>query len=52
MRYLKPDPSPKQSKCPVVYWISLFSISSRIKTTASGVSYELSVNGEKKFNGN
>ena len=28
--------------------ISLFSNSSWIKTTASGLSYELSVNGEKK----
>ena len=33
-------------------WISLFSNSSWIKTTASGLSYELSVNGEKKVNGN
>ena len=33
-------------------WISLFSKSSRIKTTASGLSYELGVNGEKKVNGN
>ena len=30
-------------------WISLFSKSSWIKTTASGLSYELGVNGEKKF---
>ena len=29
-------------------WISLFSKSSWIKTTASGLSYELGVNGEKK----
>ena len=28
-------------------WISLFSKSSWIKTTASGLSYELGVNGEK-----
>ena len=28
-------------------WISLFSKSSWIKTTASGLSYELSVNSEK-----
>ena len=28
-------------------WISLFSKSSRIKTTASGLSYELGVNGER-----
>ena len=33
-------------------WISLFSKSSRIKTTASGLSYKLGVNGEKKVNGN
>ena len=30
-------------------WISLFSKSSQIKTTASGLSYELGVNGEKKL---
>ena len=28
-------------------WVSLFSKSSWIKTTASGLSYELGVNGEK-----
>ena len=33
-------------------WISLFSKSSWIKTTASDLSYELGVNGEKKVNGN
>ena len=34
-------------------WISLFSKSSQIKTTASGLSYEVDVNGEKeKVNGN
>ena len=39
-----------QSKCLVVLcWISLFSKSSCIKTTASGLSYELGVNGEKKL---
>ena len=32
-----------------LHWISLFSKSSRITTTASGLSYELGVNGEKKF---
>ena len=32
--------------------ISLFSKSSWIKTTASGLSFELGVNGEKKVNGN
>ena len=30
-------------------WISLFSKSSLIKTTATGLSYELGVNGEKKL---
>ena len=30
-------------------WISLFSNSSCIKSTASGLSYELGVNGEKKL---
>ena len=35
-----------------LHWISLFSKSSWIKTTASGLSYELGVNGEKKVNGN
>ena len=33
-------------------WISLFSKFSWIKTTASGLSYELGVNGDKKVNGN
>ena len=33
-------------------WISLFSKSSWIKATASGLSYELGVNGAKKVNGN
>ena len=33
-------------------YISLFSKSSWIKTTASGVSYELGVSREKKVNGN
>ena len=32
-----------------LFWISLFSKSSWIKTTASGLSYELGVNGEKKL---
>ena len=30
-------------------WISLFLKSSWVKTTASGLSYELGVNGEKKL---
>ena len=33
-------------------WISLFSKSSWIKTTASGLSYEPGVNGEKELNRN
>ena len=33
-------------------WISLFSKSSWIKTTASTLSYEIGANGEKKVNGN
>ena len=32
-----------------LWWISLFSKSSLIKTTASDLSYELGVNGGKKF---
>ena len=50
MHYLKPDPKPKVNV--QFCWISLFSKSSWIKTTASGLSYELGVNGEKKVNGN
>ena len=34
------------------HWISLFSKSSWIKTIASGLSYELVVNGENKINRN
>ena len=44
MHYLKPDEVNVQLR-----WISLFSRSSWIKTTASGLSYELGVNGEKKL---
>ena len=33
-------------------WISLFSKFSWIKTTASGLSFELGVNSEEKVNGN
>ena len=44
MHYLKP-----KAKVNVQFrWISLFSKSSWIKTTASDLSYELGVNGEKK----
>ena len=40
---------PPQPKVNVqLCWISLFLKSSWIKTTASGLSYELGVNGEKK----
>ena len=35
-----------------VHWISQFSKSSWIETTASGLSYELGVNGQEKVNGN
>ena len=44
MHYLKPDKVNVQ-----FHWISLFSRSSWIKTTASGLSDELGVNGEKKL---
>ena len=46
----KTRPSPKVNVQP--RWISLFSKSSWIKTTASGLFYELDVNGKKKVNGN
>ena len=51
MNYLKPYPRSKVMSVQL-RWISLFSKSSWIKTTASGLSYELGVNGEKKINGN
>ena len=35
-----------------LHWISLLSKSSWIKTTASGLSNKLGVNGENKVNGN
>ena len=44
---LKTRPSPKVNVQP--RWISLFSKSSWIKTTASGLFYELDVNGKKKL---
>ena len=47
MHYLKPDPSQVNVQ---LRWISLFSKSSWVKTTASGLSYELGVNGEKEVN--
>ena len=40
-----PNPKVNVQLC----WISLFSKSSWIKTTASGLSYELGVNGTKKL---
>ena len=43
--------SQAQNKCQL-RWISLFSKFSWIKATASGSSYELDVNGEKKVNEN
>ena len=42
----KTRPRPKATV--LLRWISLFSKSSWIKTTASGLSYELGLNGEKK----
>ena len=47
---LKTRPKPKVNV--QLRWASLFSKSSWIKTTASRLSYELGVNGEKKVNGN
>ena len=46
----KPD-SQAQGECSVVLDQSIFKVS-WIKTTASALSYELGVNGEKKVNGN
>ena len=43
----KTRPNPKVNV--QLRWISLFSKSSWIKATASGLSYELDVNGEKKL---
>ena len=48
-RWIISDPQ-AQSECPVVLNQSIFKVS-WIKTTASALSYELGVNGEK-FNGN
>ena len=51
MRYLKPDPSPKQmSSC--VRLVDFQSLASWIETTVSGSSYDLGVNGAKKVNKN
>ena len=44
----RPKPKVNVQLC----WISLFSKSTWIKTTASGLSHELGVNREKKVNGN
>ena len=44
----RPKPNVNVQLC----WISLFSKSSWIKTTASGLSYEIGVYSEKKVNGN
>ena len=49
MRCLKPDPRPQTKVNVQLRWISTFSKSSWIKATASGLSYELDVNGEKKL---
>ena len=40
--------SPKPKVNVQLHWISLFPKSSWIKTTASGLSYELGINGDKK----
>ena len=50
MHYLKQDPSPKCMSSSGGLVGS--SKSSWIKTTASGLSYELGANSEKKVNGN
>ena len=47
---LKTRPKPKVNV--QLRWISLFSKSIWIKTTASGLSYGLGVSGEKKNSGN
>ena len=47
---IKTRPKPKVNV--QLLWISLFSRSSWIKTTASGLSFELGANGEKKVHGN
>ena len=47
MRSLKPDPRLQTKVNVQLRWISTFSKSSWIKATASGLSYELDVNGEK-----
>ena len=44
---IRPKPKVNIQLC----WISLFSKSTWIKTTASGLSYALGVNGEKKIMG-
>ena len=46
----KTRPKPKVNV--QLHWISLFSKSSWTKTIASGLSYELVVNGENKINRN
>ena len=50
MCYLKPGPKPKLNV--QLRWISRFSKSSWIETTAIGLSYELGVNGAKNVNRN
>ena len=44
---IRPKPKVNVQLC----WICLFSKSTWIKTTASGLSYKLAVNGEKKIMG-
>ena len=48
VKFTRPKPKVNVQLC----WISGFSRSSWIETTASGLSYELGVNGAKKVNGN
>ena len=48
----KEDARPKPKVNVQLRWISRFSKSSWIETTASGLSYELGVNGAKKVSGN
>ena len=48
MRYLKPGPTNPTVNFQL-RWLSLFSKSSSFKATASRLSYELGVNGEKKL---
>ena len=48
-RWIIQNQTQAQSECLVLRWISIFSKSSWIKATVSGLSYELGVDGEKKL---